>query len=267
MKIFLSALSFNPEFGGPARSVPQLGLALAKMGITVGLWAPDGSAKTSPLIPEATELLAFAGTADWAWAQFGSVDVLHDNGLWQPHHRTLSRLSLEYQVPRVVSTRGMLEPWALEQKPTKKRLAWHLYQKRQLQEARLIHATAPSEASQLRKLGLQNDIEIIPNGVDVPIIEDRLSIRNRRGGSFTCLFMSRLHPKKGLPMLLRAWSDVRPRNWNLVIAGPDEGGHRADLEALVIKLNLSGAVSFSGNLGGEKKSEILRTADLFILPT
>ena len=267
MKIFLSALSFKPEFGGPARSVPQLGDALAKLGVEVGLWANDGSAITSTLIPTTPGLVALGGSAKDAWDRFGSAELLHDNGLWRPHHRTLNRLSLERRVPRIVSTRGMLEPWSLKQKPIKKRIAWLFYQKRDLQACHTLHATADSEANNLRRLGLGARIEIIPNGIDLPAFGPRKIREGNESRPFTCLFMSRLHPKKGIPMLLDAWAQIKPRNWNLVLAGPDEGGYRNELEVQVAKLELEQVVSFAGNLEGEQKSEILREADLFILPT
>jgi len=83
----------------------------------------------------------------------------------------------------------------------------------------------------------------------------------------TALFLSRIHPKKGLPMLLEAWARVRPKGWQLHIAGPDEGGHRAELERQAVVLGLSDVVRFSGPVTGEAKTQAFRDSQLFILPT
>ncbi len=83
----------------------------------------------------------------------------------------------------------------------------------------------------------------------------------------TALFLGRLHPKKGLPLLLQAWAKVRPTNWILNIAGPDEGGHRRGLERLVALLGLDNLVRFSGPLTDSCKVRAFEEADLFILPT
>ena len=155
MRILLSASSFQPEYGGPARSVPQLASALAGADFEVGLWAPDGSATNSPLLENTPHVHKLGGSAEEAWQAFGGIALLHDNGIWRRHHQQLARLAKAAGVPRVVSSRGMLEPWALNHKPLRKRLAWYAYQRSLLNQSSVLHTTAKSEADQLRKLGLE----------------------------------------------------------------------------------------------------------------
>jgi hypothetical protein len=140
---------------------------MAATGIEVGLWAPDRSALDSPLVEPHPAVRPLAGSAEAALKEFGRPDLIHDNGLWLRHNHQLARLAALAGIPRVVSTRGMLEPWAMNHKRWKKRLAWWLYQRRDLQRAVALHATARSEADHLRQLGLRNAISIIPNGVDL----------------------------------------------------------------------------------------------------
>lgn len=267
MRVLLSASSFHPEFGGPARSVPQLGSALADAGLEVGLWAPDGSATTSSLLSGIPGMTRLGGSAEEAWRNFGRIDVLHDNGLWRSNHRSLAALAARAGVARVVSPRGMLEPWALRHKPIRKRLAWWTYQRRLLQTASALHATAKSEAEQFAKLGLRRPAPIIPNGVNLPDWDEVERLREPTREPHTCLFMSRVHPKKGLPLLLEAWSALRPAGWRLDIAGPDEAGHRAELERMVRRLRLDDTVRFLGPLEGNTKQRALAGADLAVLPT
>ena len=159
----------------------------------------------------------------------------------------------------------MLEPWARRHRRWKKTLAWAAFQRRDLHAAAALHATAASEASHLRDLGLRQPIAVIPNGVTVP--EDTAAHDNEeRGLPRRALFLSRLHPKKGLPLLLDAWAAVAPSRWELVIAGPDEGGHLADLEGQVERLGLQG-VHFKGPVPDTEKWDLYRSSDLFVLPT
>ena len=67
--------------------------------------------------------------------------------------------------------------------------------------------------------------------------------------------------------LIEAWAAVRPPNWRLVIAGPDEAGHQAVLEAAIAAAGLGGVVSFAGPVDGEAKAAQLRDADFLALPS
>lgn len=267
MRVFLSASSFFPEAGGPARSVPQLAMGLAAANVEVALWAPDGSAISSPLLTQVKGIQRLGGSAQEAWNGFPDVDLLHDNGIWRWHHRQLFKLAKLNNIPCVVSPRGMLEPWALSHKASRKKLAWLFYQRNLLRSASILHATAESEANQFQCLGLNGEPRIIPNGVALPDWTHIKNLRNEVSLYKTCLFMSRLHPKKGLPLLLEAWARLCPKGWRLDIVGPDEAGHRAELDLLIHKLGIESTIRFLGPLEGSEKQATLAQADLFVLPT
>jgi len=261
VRVLLSVASIDPSYGGPAFSVTQLAKALSDQGASVGLWAADGSATSSPLAPGG--VAALGGPARGVLDAFPHCTILHDNGIWLPHNHRLRRLAEGNRLPRMVSTRGMLEPWAFQHKGLKKRLAWRLYQRSDLRKAASLHATSEVEAVNLRRLDLGVPVLVAPNGVEPAPANDRRAERPIR----TALFLGRLYPVKGLPLLLEAWSQVRPADWRLVIAGPDEAGHRAELERLVVALGLASAVEFTGALAGEAKQKALLAADLFVLPS
>jgi glycosyltransferase involved in cell wall biosynthesis len=190
--------------------------------------------------------------------------LLHDHGLWLPLNHRVAKVAGALHVPRIVSTHGMLAPWSMGQRGWKKRVAWHLYQRCDLESADVLHATSTQEARHLREQGLRQPIAVIPNGVPLP--EDHKP-EPSSGAARTALFLSRIHPKKGLPMLLEAWAGVRPDSWRLVIAGPSEDGHRVDLEQQARRLGLGDAVSFPGPIPDDEKWQHYRDADLFVLPT
>jgi len=158
----------------------------------------------------------------------------------------------------------MLEPWALDHHRWRKKLAWHSFQRRILQHAALLHATADAEADQLRQLGLQSPIAVVPNGVPTPDIQKQAS---SDGSTRQALFLSRIHPKKGLLKLVDAWAEVRPADWRLVIAGPDEDGHRLIVEKRVEQHGIGDVVSFPGSIPDDEKWEWYRDSDLFVLPS
>jgi glycosyltransferase involved in cell wall biosynthesis len=194
----------------------------------------------------------------------GRIDVLHDTGLWLPSNHTVARLARESRLPFIVSPRGMLASWAIRLRGWKKHLAWALYQRRDLQSAKVLHATSTAEAKDFRELGFSQPIAMIPNGVDLP---DWPVARQQNEAQRVALFLSRIHPVKGLVNLVRAWAQVRPQNWRVVVAGGNENSHQAEVEAVVREFGLSPSFSFVGPVDGQAKWELYRSADLFVLPS
>lgn len=261
MRIFLSVASLLPDYGGPAKSVPRLARALAEKGIEVGLWSPDRSAPS--VAPSHFGVQPLEGSLDRAMEAFGRIDIIHDNGIWLAHNHCLASIAVRRAIPRVVSTRGMLEPWAMRHKRWKKRIAWALYQRRDLASTSALHVTSEAERKTVATFGWPGIIRVIPNGVDLPEDGDAAS----RDGSRTLLFVGRIHPVKGLPMLLDAWSQVRPEGWKLRIVGPDESGHRRELEMRIARLGIAASVEFSGALDGCALRLAYLDADGLVLPS
>ncbi len=203
------------------------------------------------------------------------ADLIHSHGLWMWSDRVASKAACGLGKPHIISPHGMLEPWAMANSARKKQLMWRLFQGRTLREARCLHALCDTERVSMRALGLTNPIAVVPNGVNLSEFDNLPAktefeaafpaIKNRR----VLLFMARLHPKKGLVPLLVAWQKLARQfpDWLLVIAGPDEGGHRAELEALVTEANLENSVVFTGMLNGDLKRAALARADAFVLPS
>ena len=160
----------------------------------------------------------------------------------------------------------MLEPWALNHKKWKKRLAWWLYQRNDLRSVSGLHATADSEAAQLRNLGLQAPMVVAANGI-VIAEEGNAHAETVQDGPRTALFLSRVHRIKGLPLLVEAWAKVKPTNWQMRVVGPDEDGHITEVRELVEKAGLAESWSFESAVEGARKWQAMRKADLFILPS
>jgi poly(glycerol-phosphate) alpha-glucosyltransferase len=161
----------------------------------------------------------------------------------------------------------MLDRWALNNSRWKKRISAVLYEDRHLRGAACLHALNEAEAESMRSYGLKNPICVIPNGVVLPEAENTDCLQEKR----TLLYLGRLHPKKGLSSLIQAWSRVATKaheaGWCLRIAGWDQNGHRAALEALADRLIVNSSVNFVGPQFGEAKAKCFRAASAFVLPS
>jgi glycosyltransferase involved in cell wall biosynthesis len=191
--------------------------------------------------------------------------VVHDHGIWLPPNHAVAAFARKKGVVRVASPRGMLSEWAMRHRWAKKRIAWYAYQRRDLVSATAFHATSEDEAREIRNLGCQQPVAVIANGVTYPDLPPREVGRSDRQ---TVLFLSRIHPKKGLLNLLSAWKSVAPSNgWRLVIAGPDDGGHLAEVEHMTRQLGLEAHVEFPGELDDDEKWRWYASSDIFVLPS
>lgn len=187
-------------------------------------------------------------------------DIVHINGIWSPQNWGFQKKAQALGIKVLVSPHGMLEPWILAHNPLKKKIALLLYQKGIIQKASHIHATAEMEARNIKALGFNNPISIIPNGID---LRDVVSVK-KEYGTKKMIFLSRIHPKKGVELLLEAWRKIDTKDWNLEIAG---NGDAAYINRLTESAQDLKNVRFVGAKYGEAKWDFLRSADVMVLPT
>lgn len=292
MKILHVLSAFRQQDGGPPRSVGGVcGELAAKDELDVHLlFAEADNSERAHLSPRVkTHIIdsaigkgvgrivskGFAARLHQLFAE-QSLDIIHTHGVWLRSNHEVIAVCRRRSAPFVISPRGMLEPWALNNRYWKKKLALLLYAEKDLRSAAAFHATAPCEAESIRQLGLKQPIAVIPNGVVLPDFSDsrgqRTESKNgeqrtKNKEQKTALFLSRINPKKGLPMLLDAWAKVAPADWRLVIAGNDDSNHLSVVERKIRELRLADKVSVAGPLFGEAQETAYRNADLFVLPS
>jgi poly(glycerol-phosphate) alpha-glucosyltransferase len=206
-------------------------------------------------------------------AMFGAeLDVLSVHGLWKYCSVASQRWHRQTGRPYVVHPHGMLESWAVRNAMWKKRIAAFLYENQHLRRAACLRALTEAEAQSIRSYGLSNPICVIPNGVDLP---DRFESKpkTQSANPRTLLYLGRLHPKKNISNLIRAWKETfnsqrgSGDSWVLAIAGWDQGGYEAQLKQLSTELGLLPSVIFLGPQFGADKNECYRACDAFILPS
>lgn len=191
------------------------------------------------------------------------IDLIHLHGAWLPLFWMAVIIARRRKIPYVVSPHGSFEPWALKHKFFKKYLALLTYQGAVNHTASLFFATAEQEVESIRRLKITQPIIMIPNGVDITTPPVRVFQDRKR----TILFLSRIHPIKGLIDLVEAWAKVRNPAWKIVIAGPDENGHQAEVQSVIEAHGLNSDFEFIGLVEGARKAECFANAEIFILPT
>lgn len=241
-------------------------------------WSAKDAGEWSPVEPRVFDVVGPAkigyapGLSEAArHLTFKGFDLIHLHGLWQFPSKVAYDISKGTGAPRVISPHGMLDPWALRRSSRKKLLARWLWENANVRTAQCLHALSEAEYRAIREFGGRGPVAVIPNGVT--LTEDTGDTRDPAPeawrGKRILLYLSRIHPKKGLAPLLDAWHDIGTarQGWKLVIAGPDEVGHLAELTTLTDRLAIADDVLFPGPVYGNVKESWFRRADAFVLPS
>lgn len=187
-------------------------------------------------------------------------NLVHINGIWSPQNWGFQKAAQKLGIKVIVSPHGMLEPWIMANNPFKKKIALFLYQNKAIKRSLFLHATAQMEAENIQELGYINPICIIPNGIDLSDVKE-IKVHY---GTRKMVFLSRIHPKKGIELLIEAWRNCNTNGWLLEIAGNGDADYIANLIQVAQDLN---NVHFVGPIYGEAKWKFLKSADVMILPT
>lgn len=265
----------DEEASGPSYSVPRLARAVAaKHCQDVVLATLDRGAGTRDL-GEVTHLafsqktfprkLGLSPSMN-SWlkrARANGISLIHSHGLWMMPNIYPARAAARAGIPHVIAPRGTLDPAALIYSREIKKVACYLGQGAALRAAAALHATSEDEARHIRAQGLRQPIILSPNGIDVP-----RAARPPRGPRRTLLYLGRLHEKKGLDMLLVAWTRLERAHpdWDLRIIGSGSKIFEDALAEDVARFGLTRVV-FDGTIYGSAKLEAFQAADLFVLPT
>lgn len=277
MAVSLSILhvvsSIDLSSGGPSKSVCDLALNQAFLGFDVTIFTQFSDSPYFPVSPNPKLKLCFVKGFSFKseLKKLGNnhkFDILHGHGIWQLPVHFMSNWATEVNIPYVISPRGMLEPWALNVGKLKKKLAMAFYQKNDLANATCNHATSQMEFENIRNLGFTNSIAVIPNGIELLEFPIRKKLENK--SEKTLLFLSRIHPKKGIELLVEAWSIIEKNKkigWKVEVAGNGEDSYVKSLSKLISDKGLESEIKIIGPQFGEEKLSAYHHADLFVLPT
>ena len=270
---------FAPAFvyGGPPRSVLALCRAQRDAGadVRVVTTSANGDGEVSEEVIARAEYEGIpVRYCSRAWPRsifyapsFSSVvatelrdaDVLHIHGLWNAAVWSAAAAARHQQRPYLLSPRGMLAPAARAHDAWRKRLVYPLADRRVIRDAARLHATSQLEFDELTRLTDPDRVVFVPNGVELP----RVGVSHERAP--LVLFLGRIHPIKRLDLLADAFGRVRQQHADahLVIAGPDEDGHRAQVAPLFTPFG--DAVTWTGRVDETGKRELLNAAAVLVM--
>lgn len=277
MRVCIFTNSIDKNDGGPSRSVPILAKGLSFVGVETTLFTFCSQQMNTHLIEGAQVTLKIVPTnitSNELEKELiaGDYDIIHGQNLWDPLYNKMARIARKHHIPYIVTPRGCLEPWAYQGqgfiKNLKKKIAMLLYQRKDLQKASCVLATAKMEADNIRALGINSPIAIIPNGIDVSeykcrSFEDKASVKKQ------IVFLSRIHQKKGIEFLINAWEQLRDKypQWNVVIAGNGEESYIKELKDMIGRKELQSCVEIIPPVFGDAKHKLYCESSLFVLPT
>jgi glycosyltransferase involved in cell wall biosynthesis len=277
--------SAAPEDGGPNLAVRALARGLAARGIAVTVATTNAAGRGTLDVPLDTALIDdgvtyrfFARTVPgswkfswpltrWLWSNAGAYDAVHVHALFSYATIPACRAAAHAPGPYVLRPLGTLSEWSLAHRRWKKRPYYALLERSHLAAAAAIHATSDAEARDVARLGFGDRARVIPLGVDVRHVPRE---RERPAGQpLRLLFLSRLHPKKNVPVLLRALAsrELAARPLELTIAGDGDPAYCESLRRLAGELGQADRVRFIGHVDGTAKQRAFDAADCFVLPS
>lgn len=267
--IFISSIDLNS--GGPSRSVPMMAKGLAEIGVDVtlmtissdnmNLHALEGTSAKIHILERGyttQEMETFVVSEGF--------DIIQNQSMWDLCYHQMAKIARKHGIPYISTPRGMLEPWSLSQKRWKKKLALALYQMKDLQHSACIYTTAEMEAQHVKNLGVKAPCVVIPNGIETDGYPCRTSMD---GVKKQVLFLSRIHVKKGIELLIDAWKRLQNdfSDWKLVIVGNGEVDYIDTLRRRINDAGLVDCVSIQEPVFGNDKVQLYQSSALFVLPS
>ena len=289
MRILNVIQSVNPVYGGPAEGLRQMCLATQRMGhlqevLTLDqaqdAWLADFPAPVHAVGPRYGGYGYAPGLRPWLQASVRNYDALVVHGLWQYQGLATRQALLGSRVPYFVYPHGMLDPWFKHRYPLKhlkKWLYWLGAEHRVLRDAAGVCFTTAEESRLAADTFAPFDVRALDMGYGLALdgvavaarAEDFLRLYPALRGRRLLLFLARVHPKKGLDLLIEAFGQlaVAHPDLHLVVAGPDEGGLRPQLEQQAARLGVADRITWTGMLQGSAKWGALKAAEVFALPS
>ena len=287
LKILHVISSLAVEAGGPPVICAGIAEAQARLGHDVTIAAAGLMGKLRVKISEQVKVVEYPITGlaryasspeleQWLVENMGQVDFVHLHSVWQQPTYVGAREAWRHQTPYVVMLNGMLEAYSVRHRSYLiKRAYWWWRESKIFRGASGLHCGSASEIRKAIDWIASSPKFIVGNAIsesDLLAIPERGRFRAawpEVGERPMALFMSRLHPKKGLDCLLPVWKTVVDKHPDsiLVVAGAGPTEYEQLIDRQIEEFGLSKHVKRVGQLAGSKKWEALADADLFVLPS
>ena len=210
-------------------------------------------------------------------ARAAGFDAVHLHSVFLWPTAVAARSARRAGVPYVLAPRGMLVPELVARRGRLRKRTWlRVVERHVLAGAAALHATTELEVRDAERLAADMGlplppVHVVPNGVDLAPFEgdpprpESPAVAELVDGPPFFLFLGRINWKKGLDRLIPAVAELPEAL--LAVAGPDEEGTRAGLEALAREAGAGERVRFLGPVAGADKTALLRAARALVLPS
>lgn len=282
MKVLHVVPSVASRYGGPSEAALKMSSALREAGVEALLATTDADGPGR--LPVATNeeldylgarviffsrlpgesLKASPSLARWLRRNVSRFDLAHVHSVFSGPSLSAGKSARGAGIPYVVRPLGQLDTWSLAQHPLRKRLFLGCGGGALVRRAAALHWTDETERTQAPAFAARHRGFVVPLGVDERLFENGAAEAER---ARVILFLSRLHPKKNVELLIEAFQALgeHAAGWRLVIAGDGEATYVESLKRLAASGQAK--VEFVGWLAGEEKRRTMREAALFVLPS
>lgn len=224
----------------------------------------------SPPISSIREFVFSSDLTCWLWKNIREYDFLHIHGVFSYPSTIAMTIAELLNVPYIVRPGGHLCNWALKQNSFKKNVYLKIIALHNINYSKGIHFTTNQELLEAQELKITIPKFVVPHGISglQPIDDSRSRLRQMLSiphDEIVILFMSRIHPKKGLEYLIQALSQLNNQKFIFVIAGSGEAEYESYIKNLIQEQNLSSKTKFMGFIEGDIKNLVLQGSDLFTL--
>lgn len=290
MRIIHLVNDLDNSFGGPARSVPELAAYLQHMNVSQTLISiKSNELQNNSVINEnSLDWKSFEGKyfkklyyspdlmKNLKQIVLSEIVIIHVHAMWTYPIFCLSRLVKEFNIPIIYSVRANLYKESLKNSKYLKLIAWYLFQKKLFESSNCFHVTDHRSIQAIRNMGFKNPIALVSNGislsefVDLPTKQEAKRKLGLRADKKYLLFLSRIHPRKRLDLLIKTWFTLCSsfQEWDLLIYGPvGDKKYMNKIMSIIRDNDQSDRVLIKDMIVGRERLLAHTAADLFVLPS
>lgn len=224
----------------------------------------------SPSINSVREFAFSRQLTNWLWQHASGYDLLHVHAIFSYASTAAMTIARLKHLNYIVEPHGLLCHWSMEQSALKKQIYLSLIERANLNQSLALRFSSLQEQQEASKLNLNHPSFVLPHGLSIPEtiqnarkqLRELLQVPEDRP---VILFMSRLHPKKGLDYLIPALSRLSHRQFSFVLAGNGTPEYEAEVEALLVSAGIRDRTYLPSFVSGKTKDIFLQGADLFAL--
>jgi glycosyltransferase involved in cell wall biosynthesis len=224
----------------------------------------------SPNVHVVREFAFSSDLTTWLWQHIQEYDLVHVHAIFSYPSTIAMAIARLRNIPYIVRPLGQLCQWSLQQSAAKKSLYLNVIERKNINQSASLHLTSNAEKQEIEQLNLECKNFVIPHGLAIPGIIPNASQLLR--GYFQLsskepiiLFLSRIHPKKGLEYLIQALAQIKDKKFTLIIAGNGDSDYEAQINSCLHDYGLEDCSLMTGFVEGELKQLLLQGANLFVL--